>query len=83
MEKKTIPDFRDADGKLLDLKAKDFPKTIEGELAYCNYQIAKWSERKKQIESASTPMYKMRLRREKLLAQIAMLDEEIGADPKE
>jgi hypothetical protein len=50
-----IPVFKDKDGALLKLRRKDFPKSKEGRMAFCDYQIARWADRKIRVGKQSDP----------------------------
>ena len=73
-----MPDFLDAEGQLKKLKGSDFPKSKAGKMAFCDYNITKWTMKKKNIETGMDPAAKAKKRREKLLKQLATLDETIG-----
>ena len=77
VDDRPIPEFRDKDEQLKKLKASDFPKTKEGKLAYCDYNLERWKDKRKAVEKGLDPKAKKMKRREKLLAQLAALDEEL------
>jgi len=77
-----IPDFVDKDGELKKLKSKMFPKTKEGKMAYCDYQIKRWEVKKVAVEKGTDPLEKKKRRIEKLKKTLAILDEEVAAEEK-
>ena len=80
VEVSAIPEIRDAEGRLLKLKGKDFPKSKEGKLAFCDYQIARWDDKKKDVEAKYDPKKKKLRKLEKLQAQLAKLEAEIASE---
>jgi len=73
-----MPVILDAEGQLKKLKGSDFPKSKAGKMAFCDYNITKWTMKRKNIETGMDPAAKAKKRREKLLKQLATLDETIG-----
>ena len=78
VDNRPIPAFKDSEGQLKKLRRTDFPKTKDGKIAFCDYQIARWEIKK--VASAKTldPMAKAKRRREKLLKRLAALDAEMA-----
>lgn len=75
-----VPDIRDKEGNLLKLKGNDFPKTKDGKLAYCDYQIEKINVKKVDIESNYHPEKKKMKKIERLKAQLLKLEEELKTE---
>ena len=75
-----IPATRDKDGFLLKLTRAQFPKSKNGLLAFCDYQLEKWGERRLSVMRRDDPKTKMLRRREKLLAKLAELEAEIDEE---
>jgi uracil phosphoribosyltransferase len=73
-----VPVIRDADGLLKKLRRADFPKSRIGKIAFCDYQIARWETKKANVDKATDPQAKAKKRRERLLKQLAALDEEMS-----
>lgn len=80
---KPLPKFKDSEGQLKKLKGSDFPKSKAGKMAFCDYNILKWEIKKVAIEKGMDPAAKAKKRREKLLKQLATLDETIVEMDKE
>jgi len=75
-----VPEIRDKEGNLLKLKPKDFPKSREGKVAYCDYQIARWGEKKVKAERAADPKARKKAKVEKLKAMLEKLEKELSAE---
>jgi len=80
---KEIPAFKDEEGKLVKLSAKNFPKTKEGRMAFCDYQVLRWTAKKDRISKAGDPKQKKLAKIEKMKAMIAKLEKELGGDDSE
>ena len=79
-KKLPIPEIRDGEGEMKKLKQSDFPTTREGRLSWCDYNIAKWTEKKTFEDGKSDPKAKAKKRREKLMKMLAELDAELGGN---
>lgn len=81
----TVPKFADASGALVltKLKGSDFPGTREGKLAYCDYQVLKWQDKKLSIAAKDDPVEKKRKKIADLKKKIALLEKEVGTDDDE
>jgi len=71
--------FVDQNGKLLKVKGAAFPRTKDGRLAYCDYNIARWEARKVNVLKASDPLAKKRAKVEKIKATLLVLEAELAA----
>jgi len=78
-----VPELRDEAGNLFKLKGKDFPKTKEGRIAWCDYQIARWQEKKLAVEKRDDPAAKKLAKLEKLKKQLSDLEKEIEEEASE
>ena len=76
-EEKPIPEFLDEDGVLNKLKRQDFPKSVAGQQAFCDYQIAKWEVKKGRIAERNDPKAKAKRKLEKYKKLIEALEAEI------
>jgi hypothetical protein len=76
VEATVLPELRDGEGNLLKLKGSQFPKTKEGKQLFCDYQIARWQDRKVRLEKAMDPAAKKVAKMERLRKQLAILEEE-------
>lgn len=78
-DERPIPGIKDEKGRILRLKPKDFPSTDEGKVAYFDYQIARWQDRKDKFARRNDPNAKLARQiesKEKALTkQLAGLDE--------
>jgi len=74
---KTIPVFQ-KDGKLVlsKLGSGDFPATKAGKMAYCDFQILKWQEKKAAIAAKDDPISKTQAKIDKLTKQLELLKKE-------
>ncbi len=79
---KEIPIFYDKDEQLRTLKTAHFPKSRAGRMAYCDFQIEKWKVKRIIIETRTDPLAKKRKKREKLLAVLKKLEEELVSEEK-
>jgi len=79
-KERKLPEIKDSEGLLRKLKSSDFPKTKEGKMAYCDYNIEKWTVKKTAVEKGADPKTKKLKRREKLLSALKELDESIAKD---
>lgn len=77
---KPIPEFKDEDGVLNKLKRADFPKSVAGQQAFCDYQIAKWEVKKSRIAERNDPKAKAKRKLEKYKKLIEALESEIEDD---
>lgn len=75
-----IPEFRGKDGALLKLKGRMFPKTKDGKIAFCDYQIARWQSKKDSIAAKSDPATKAIRKIAALKAKLALLEEEAAKE---
>jgi len=75
-----VPEFRDAAGNLFKYTRRDFPKSKEGSLGWCDYQIQNWTERKKQVELRGDPKKRKLDKLQKLREQLAELEKELGGE---
>jgi len=57
-EKVELPEIRDKEGNLFKLKRTDFPMGKEGNVAWCQYQIERWTEKKEKAEKSGDPKQK-------------------------
>lgn len=71
------PAFRDEGGNLFKLRPTDFPKTREGRVGWCDYQIEKWTDKKAQVEKQADPKARKLAKLEKLKAKLAELEAEL------
>ena len=74
---KPIPKTRDAKGHLLKLTAADFPTTLDGKIAFCEYQIIKWSDRRAELQELKTPAGRVQAKLLRLRRQAAELEREL------
>ena len=72
-----IPTFFDSEDQLRKLKAKDFPKSKAGKLAYCDYMIEKWKIKKLTVEVKLDPLTKKRAKKKKLETELQRLIAEL------
>lgn len=72
-----VPEFVDEDGVLKKLKRSDFPSSVEGQQGFCDYQIARWEDKKKRIAERNDPKAKAKRKLEKYKKLIAQLEAEI------
>jgi len=75
-----IPTFRDEQGHLFKLRGKDFPKNKDGKLAYCDYWIEYWNDRKKVIVEGEDPKTKKEKRLARLRDELAKLEKELAGE---
>jgi len=77
----SIPNFRNTEGKLIKkIKKESFPLTKEGKMAFCDYVIAKWVERKAEIERRGdkSPMTRIQHKRDALMKKLAEVNEALA-----
>lgn len=72
-----IPVFFGADKGLVKHTKKDFPKTRAGKLAFCDYMVAVYQQRKVEIAAKSDPKKRLKARLEKAQAKVAQLQKEL------
>lgn len=73
----TIPVFM-KDGKLDHIvKYTDFPKTPEGRLAFCDWKIECWKDRKASLTEKADPIAVLKRQRDKLEQKMKKLQEEL------
>lgn len=78
---KEIPTWLHANGKpVKKLKSSDFPYTKAGKLAYADYRIACWQEKKIEIAKQAEPKNKLQTQREKLQKKLADVEAKIEAE---
>ena len=53
-----IPKFKDETGAFFKLKGTDFPSSKEGKLAYCDYMIEKWKDKRQAVMDKDDPTKK-------------------------
>jgi len=75
-----VPKFFDEAGHLLKLKSRDFPRTKEGKMAYCDYQIERWKSRKQRVTVQADPRQRKLRKIEKLREMIEKLEAEVSAE---
>lgn len=61
------------------LKRGDFPKTVEGKLAFCDYRILKIEAQKARIVERGDPQRKLKARIEKAKARLADLEKKLAS----
>jgi hypothetical protein len=74
-----IPQFKDDNGQLVmtKLKGKDFPKTREGRIAYCEFQSMKWLHKGELEAGKGDPTQKKINKINKLKQMIELLQKEV------
>lgn len=78
-----VPAFLDKDDVLVPLKKMNFPKTLEGRKAFCDYNIEKWKLKKSKIEDDNDPKKKAKNKLARYKKMIATLEAEISGDEDE
>jgi len=80
-----IPKFYTLDEKgkkaeLQKLKKAAFPKTKEGQMAFCDYMIEKWGAKKEKIKSkkALDPLSKLQRKKERMQAKLEQVSKELA-----
>lgn len=73
-----IPEFYDTEDNLNRLKRSEFPKTKDGNVAFCDYNITKWKILRKKAEAGQGNKKKARL--EKRLAAMKKKEEALVAE---
>jgi hypothetical protein len=81
--KREMPEFKDDEGMLKTLKRKDFPDTKDGKVVFCDYQIARWEERKLREQRAADPLTRKRDKLAKMKQKLAELEAELMAEATE
>lgn len=74
-----IPEFTDSKGTLIPLKRSEFPKTREGRMAFCDYNVEKWMRMRVQAEKGPDSN-KKKDRLEKKLAAMQKREAELMAE---
>jgi len=80
VEVKELPEIRDGEGNLFKLKRTDFPNGKEGNVAWCDYQIERWTEKKEKAIKAGDPRQKKLDKLQKLEEQMEQLKKELSED---
>lgn len=82
-----IPEIFDEKGNLKSLKSKDFPRSKEGRIAFCEYRrqlylaaAQEWEKRKEEFVRADDPVFQKQRKVEKLKAQLLKLEQELAAE---
>ena len=75
-----VPKFFDETGQLLKLKSKDFPRTKEGKMAYCDYQIERWKAKRERVRIQADPRQRKLKKIEKLKGMLARLEKEMAEE---
>lgn len=79
-EPTAIPKFMDGAGKLLTLHGKDFPKTRDGRVAFCDYQIARWQAKKERVSISADPQARKLKKILRLKEMLAKLEQEVTSE---
>jgi len=79
---KNVPKWKNDDGTLIKLGRKDFPYSIAGNLAYCDFRIAYWQQKKQEILKKHDPQTKIQKKKERLEAQLAEINAKLEAMSK-
>jgi hypothetical protein len=77
-----MPEIRDKDGELKTLKRNQFPKSAAGKMAYCDYQLARWTEKKDAIGKQVDPLKRKKAKKERLQKLLKQLEEELALEEK-
>jgi hypothetical protein len=75
-----IPKIKDEAGKLLTLHGRDFPKSRDGRIAFCDYQIARWQAKKERVAIAADPKARKMKKIAQLKEMLAKLEEEVSSE---
>ncbi len=75
-----VPDFHDEDGVIVPLKKRDFPKTLKGYYAFCDYNIEKWKVKKSKRKSANDPKAKAKAKLDRYRKMIEKIEAELDED---
>lgn len=78
-----VPEFYDEDGVLKRLKGSDFPKSTEGRMAHCDYQIEVIKAKKAKIAERDDPQAKLKRKLERYKKLISDLEDELAGDDDE
>jgi hypothetical protein len=73
-----VPDLKDKKGNLLKLRPSDFPRSKEGRMAFCDYQIAKWTDKKDKYSKGDDPRAQKLAKLEKLKQKLDELEKELA-----
>ncbi len=76
---KAVPVWKDKNGNLLKLKRASFPYNKAGNLAYCDYRIEYWKQKKIDFAAKGDPLTKLDKKRKKLMEQLMEVNQKIAA----
>ena len=76
---KDVPAFRDNESNLFKLRRRDFPRNQEGRLAFCDYQVERWQDRKERLSKAADPNAKALKKLESMRKKMTELAEQLKA----